>query len=412
MKSDFCPSSLVRLLHLAVVMFGAWSIALSQPPAKPTSQPTPTPKPTASPATAKDLIAQGIAQYRKGKFDLAAKQFLAALKLEPNNDEALGYASLTAYQLGSLSQAGELFQHRADLPNQKSTVKMFSTYMVALTRWRQAHELIAKRGVLKLPQTSYELSEKELVEANGHIMAGLETVKKVLDMKPDYSEAINVKNLLHAEAAVIATEESKAKEHRNSSLEALRQVIKLHKPGTEDFGSPTILVGEFGITDEEQNQIRDPMMTLVEGGRPLNRATAVLPIIKIAPAKPKSRDGEPAPTGVGASGGAVSMGPGQGALRPSKTEVVQLKGGIAKVEVLLNTAGKVVFARMLDGLAATTGPALEAAKKWTFSPPKFEGNPIQVLGVISFDVKSTTKDPKTKDLKAKPQATTSEKKPN
>lgn len=368
----------------------------SQQPAPQTTQPSTTPKPTPSPATAKDMIAKGIALYRQGKFDQAAKQFLAALKLEPDNDEALGYASLTAYQQGNLSQSRELFQRRADLPNQKSSVKTFSTYMVALTRWRQAHELIARKGELKLPQTVYTLTEKELIEANAHINAGFESIKKVLTMKSDYAEAINVKNLLHAEAALIANDAAKAEEHRKVSLDALRQAIKMNKAAGGDFGAPTLLIGEFANTDDDQNQMTDPMLAKLEGGRPISRASAVLPVIKIAPAKPKSKDGEPAPTGVGPGGGAVSVGPGQGALRPSKAEVVQLKGGVAKVEVLLDSAGKIVFTRILSGPAATTGPALAAAKKWTFSVPRFEGNPVQVLGVISFNVKSTSKNTKSK----------------
>lgn len=400
MKLDCCPSSLVRSICLAVAVGTAAAFAQQ-------SAPPPSPTPTPKPVTARDLVVQGIQQYRKGKFDLAAKQFLAALRLEPNNDEALGYASLTAYELGNLAQARELFQRRADLRNQKSSVKVFSTYMVALTQWREAHELIAKRGELKLPHTVYNLSEKELSDANAHITAGLATTNKVLALKPDYAEAVNVRNLLHAEAAAIAPDESKANEHRKASLEALRQTIKMHKPGAADFGAPTILLGEFGATDEEQKQLSDPMLAVVEGGRPLTRATAVLPVIKIAPARPKSVGGEPPPTGVGPGGSAVSIGPGQGALRPSKAEVMQLKGGLVKVEVLLNTAGKVVFARILDGPPVTTGPALEAAKKWTFSPPRFEGQPVQALGVITFDVKSTSKEPK-----AQPKPKSGEKKAN
>lgn len=393
MRPEYRSMWFLRLFCLAIAILSNSLAALSQQPATP-PQPAATPKPTPLPATAKDLIAQGIVQYRKGKFDQAAKQFLAALKLEPNNDEALGYASLTAYQQGNLTQARELFQRRADLDKQKSSVKAFSTYMVALTRWRQAHGIIAKRGEIRLSQTMYKLTEKELIEANGHINAGLDATKKVLTMKSDYAEALNVRNLLHAEAAAIAPDEGKASEQRKAAIESLRQAIKLHKGGAEDFGAPTVLLGEFGATDEEQQGFADPMLKVLEGGRPVTRATALLPVIKIAPAKPKSQDGGPAPSGVGPGGGAVSVGPGQGALRPSKTEIVQLKGGVAKVEVLLNSAGKVIFARILDGPAATTGPALAAAKKWTFSPPKFEGNPVQVLGVISFNVRSTGKDKK------------------
>ncbi len=406
MKPDCCTSSFLRSICLAVLVLGSCNLAFPQPPAAP-PPPAAKPKPTALPATAKDLIAQGIQQYRKGKFEQAAKLFLGALKLEPTNDDALGYASLTAYQLGNLDQARELFQRRAEIPNQKSTIKTFSIYMVALTRWRQAHELIAKHGELKLPETIYNLSEKDLTAANEHITAGLAAVNQVLARKPDYSEAINVNNLLHAEAAAIAATESKAEEHRNAALDALRQAIKWHKAGAEDFGAPTVLLGEFGATDEEQNQIADPMLAKVEGGRPLTRATAVLPVVKMAPAKSRLQGSEPSPTGVGPGGGAVSVGPGQGALRRSKSEIVQLKGGLAKVEVLINSAGKLVFTRMLDGPAATTGPALAAAKKWTFSPPKFEGHPVQVLGVITFDVQSSQK-----DTKAKPKVASGEKKTN
>jgi hypothetical protein len=50
---------------------------------------------------------------------------------------------------------------------------------------------------------------------------------------------------------------------------------------------------------------------------------------------------------------------------------------------------------------------LEAAKKWTFSPPKFEGQPVQVLGVITFDVQSASK-----DTKAAAKAASNAKKPN
>lgn len=351
----------------------------------------PSPKPTPPPATAKDLIAQGIQLYRKVKYDQAAKKFAAALKLEPANNDALGYASLTAYQLGNQAQARELFQRRADLPNQTNSVKAFCSYMIALTRWRQSHEIIAKRGNLTTGKTVYKMTDKELAAANEHVTAGITSVNKALAIKPDYAEAFNILNLLHAEAAAIATDEAKANEQRKAALTALRQAIKFHKAGaTNDFGAPTIQIGEFATTEEEQEQMLDPMFATFEGGKPLTRAGAVLPVVKTAKPKPvKTEDGSPAPSGVGATGGAVSVGPGRGALKSSKQEVVQLKGGKAKVEVLISTTGQVVFARILDGPAATTGPALAAAKKWVFSAAKFEGQPVQVSGVITFNVKSS-----------------------
>lgn len=390
MKYDSCPTSFLRSAGCLALLL-AVSLAQAPAPPKPGSTPQPgaTPKPSPSPATAKTYVASGIVQYRKGKFDLAAKQFMAALKLEPNNDEALGYASLTAYQMGNQLQARDLFQRRANLPNQKSTVSVFCNYMVALTWWREAHEIIAKRGELKLPKTVYTLPEKELAAAHLSLTAGLTSINNVLSARPNYAEALNLQNLLHAEAALLATDESKAEAERQASLHALRQALKLPKPATEDFGAPTLLLGEFALDDEAQAQITDPALKLLEGGKPLTRTLAVLPVIKVAGARPKGTGDQPAPTGVGPGGSAVSLGPGQGALRPQRTEVMQLKGGKAKVEVLISTAGKVVFARILDGPPVTTGPSVDAAKTWTFSPPKFEGHPVQVLGVITFDVKST-----------------------
>lgn len=401
MKYDCCPSSFLRSACSVALLF---AVSLGQTPApKPGSpaQGATAPNPSPAPANAKTYIANGIQQYRKGKFDLAAKQFMSALKLEPNNDEALGYASLTAYQMGNQLQARDLFQRRANLPNQKSTVSLFCNYMVALTWWREAHELIAKRGELKTSKTVYTLPEKELAAAQLSLSTGVTTINKVLAERPDYAEAVNLKNLLHAEAALLATDDSKAEAERKASLAALRQAIKLHRPGNEDFGAPTLLIGEFALEDEAQKQITDPMLTHLEGGAPLTRTLAELPLIKVAGARPKGTGAQAAPTGVGPGGSAVSVGPGQGALRPSKTEVMQLKGGKAKVEVLVSTTGKVAFARILDGPPVTTGPSVDAAKKWTFSPPKFEGQPVQVLGVITFDVKSV--DEKTKP---KPKATT------
>ncbi|MFN7926464.1 MAG: energy transducer TonB [Blastocatellia bacterium] len=410
MKYDYCPALFLRAACGSMLLLVVtWAQSPTTPkPASQAPQTTATPKPSPSPATAKSYIASGIVQYRKGKFDLAIKQFLAALKLEPDNDEALGYASLTAYQLGNQMQARDLFQRRANLPNQKSTVSVFCNYMVALTWWREAHELIAKRGELKPPKTVYTFAEKELAAASLSVSSGLASIGKVLAAKPDYAEALNLQNLLHAEAALLATDESKAEAERKAALVSLRQAIKLHHPGNEDFGAPTLMVGEFGLDDEIQKQIADPLWKLVDGGQPLTRTMAILPIIKVTAGKTKSGGDQPAPTGVGPGGSAVSIGPGQGALRPSKTEVMQLKGGKAKVEVLVSTTGKVVFARILDGPPVTTGPSVDAAKKWTFAPPKFEGQPVQVLGVITFEVKSIGEDKSKAKSATKPKALTEE----
>ncbi len=358
----------------------------------PTAQGLPSTTPPPAPViTAQSEMTQGVALYKKGKFDLAAKKFQAAVKLEPSNDDALGYAALTAFQLGNMAQARDFFQRRTDLPNQKNSIKTYSNYMIGMTRWRQAHEIIIKRGELVIGKTTYKLSDKEILAANEHVNAGLASIKKSLAIKSDYSEALNVLNLLNAEAAALATDEVKADQFRKSSLDALNRSLKSRIPGIKevtDFGAPTIRLGEFSVAVEDT--VTDEIAHSIQGGTPLNRVSAVLPYIKVQPKSVSAPVADSSPNGA-----ALSVGPGQGALKAStkqKAEVVQLKGGKAKVEVLISTLGKVMFARMIDGPPATTTPAINAAKKWTFVPATFEGKPVQVSGVITFNVRSNTKE--------------------
>src|SRR5689334_2627824 len=67
-------------------------------------------------ASAADLIAQGKALFRTAKLAQALAKFEAALKLEPDNDEALGLAAETAFRLDRQSAARGYFIHRADAP--------------------------------------------------------------------------------------------------------------------------------------------------------------------------------------------------------------------------------------------------------------------------------------------------------
>lgn len=374
-------------LSLPLYAQGTKSATPSSQTARPAAPAAQTPRPT--PQTARQIIVQGLELYRQGKFDLASKKFMAALKLEPENDEALGYGSLTAYQLGNQAVARELFHKRAELPNQKPSVRTYCTYMVALTEWREARELVARRGEIVENRVEYKLPENEAAQASELIANGLSDIEKALALKPDYLEAKSIKSLLLAESAALETDPAKAANLKKKSLAILKEILQTAKSGSNDFGSPTLRVGEFGSTDDEQSKLSDPELKLVHGGRPLTREVAYLPVITVNPTKGKT-DG----AGVGPGGGAVSVGPGQGALRSSKQETVPLKAGKAKVEVLISTAGKVEFARILDGPGPTTAAAIAAAKKWTFSPPVFEGHPVQLLGVITFDVQPPPTPPK------------------
>ncbi len=383
----FSALSLMLLITASVPAQSA-----SQPVAKPPVQIQPgTPAPPAEvkpPPTAKELIEQGKQQYRTGKYKPALQKFEAALKLETQNDEALGLAAITAFRLDLQAKARDLFQRRAQLPGQKASVKAYCDYWRGQTHWREAHDAIAKRGTLKTGRVTYSLPEKESASARDHITRGLEAVDRALAVKPDYAEALNIKNLLHTEASLMAEDENKAGDHRKQALDALRkafgffqQASQTKGPATANFGAPTIRIGEYAGNKDDDSLLDDPMMMLLEGGRPLKRVAAVIPPYQ--PPKPKNDEKDPASSGVTSSGGAYSVGPGRGALYG------QLTPGVAKVEVLVGTDGKVVFAQQVGGKPDIGGLAVAAAKKWTFQPATFEGKSVQVSGVITFDIKAS-----------------------
>jgi tetratricopeptide (TPR) repeat protein len=353
------------------------------------------------PVTTKELIEQGKKLYVTAKYKPALQKFEAALKLEPQHDEALGLAAITAFRVDLQSKARELFQRRAQLPDQKASVRAYCDYWSALTRWREAHDLIARSGELKQGHMTYRLKEKDEALVREHITRGLEDVNRALALRADYADALNVRNLLHAEAALIAIDEVKANEQRKLSLEALRKVIGYFQqasqtkgPVTADFGAPTIRVSEFPMDPDEDALLDDPMLLKLEGGRPIKRASAVIPPYRPPASKDETTD--PAASGVTSSGGAVSVGPGRGAL------FGQLVPGIVKVEILVGTDGKVVFAQQVSGRPEIGGLGVAAAKKWTFQPARFEGKPVQISGVITFDIKASKARPAASPTPAPP----------
>jgi hypothetical protein len=214
---------------------------------------------------------------------------------------------------------------------------------------------------------------------------GLEYAEKALAISKNFAEAHNVKNLLHAEAALAAKDQAGALQHRKLSNESLRKAIELSKNQTgtnptdlADFSLPTTRVSEFAFTDEEEAKIEDPVKRLLNGGKPLKRTQAIFPSAK--PSKAGDQN-DPSAKGVTSDGGAYSIGIGRGALNAAYAP------GIVKIEVLISITGDVVFAHVVDGRSDLNGAAVLAARAWKFEPAKFEGKPVQVSGVITFDMK-------------------------
>lgn len=342
--------------------------------------------------TAQALIEQGKQLYRTTKLTQALKKFTDALKLEPENDEALGLASITAFRLGHYQRAREFFERRLNLPSQKDSVKAYSHSWMAMSYWREARELLSAHGEIKQDKVAFNFSEKDALDISSNINKGLEHIEQALKIRPDYAEAHNVRGLLHAEAALLASasDEAKAEAERKAALDALRLALKLYKSAapareTADFGAPTVRIAEFPRTKDEVEKLSDPMMKVIEGGQPIRQVAAYLPTLR--PAKQGDNPNDPSATGVTSEGGAYSVGGGRGALSAAYA------GGKVKVEVLVSTAGNVVFARVVDGRGDLNGPALAAAKKWKFTPAKFEGQPVQLNGVITFTLKPSPPKP-------------------
>jgi len=188
--------------------------------------------------------------------------------------------------------------------------------------------------------------------------------------------------LLHSEAALIASEESQKKEPQELALKELRQALALNKdkdPQTlaADFGTPTILVGEFAPTSAEEDKATEKPEPVVKGGEVLTRVAAIFPSAGIR----RATADDAAASGVTKDGGAYSIGGGRGALTAAYTP------GKVKVEVLISFTGEVVFAHVVQGRSDLNGAAVIAARKWKFKPATFEGQPVQLSGVITFDMK-------------------------
>jgi tetratricopeptide (TPR) repeat protein len=381
----------IRLLVVFVLAGGAQALhglpaARGQQPAVSNPKPAPTQAlPEKAPPSVSDLLTQGKAMYRASKYKPALVKFEEALKLEPENDEALGLAAVTAYRLDNQTLSREFFLRRAELRGQKDSVKAYSYYRAALSHWRQVHDLVAKFCEPKDGRFLARIPDRFELDVKYGIDNGLDYASRALALTKNFAEAYNVRNLLHSEAALVAPGEEKYREHQAKALEALRQAQALSKPAafgttkeTADFSAPTLRVAEIAARKEDEGKTDDPMLKRLAGGKALKRVQPGFPSI----AKPKGADAaDPAATGVTSDGGAYSLGGGRGALTAAYVP------GKVKVEVLIASNGNVVFTHVVDGRSDLRGVAILAARSWKFEPAMFEGKPIQVSGIITFNLK-------------------------
>lgn len=317
---------------------------------------------------AAELISQGKALYRTAKFKMALAKFEAALEQEKDNDEALGLAAEASFRLDSQGAARDYFLRRADLPGQKDSVKAYCYHRAAMTCWREAHDLVAKYIELKNGKAVHDLPESAEQEASENISNGIEYATRALDLRSSFADAYNIRNLLHAEAALVANDEASAKNSWQKSLDDLRMALSMSKPVSDskydaaDFNFPTVRISEFSRTKEEQDVQADEMLKIIEGGKPLKRVQPIFP--RIRPGKATDPNA-PAPKNT-------------------------LTSGKVKVEVLVSTEGKVIFSHIIDGRSELNSATILAARGWTFEPAMLDGQPVQISSVISFELKKPT----------------------
>jgi TonB family protein len=331
-----------------------------------------------------DLIAQGKTLYRTAKFRPALTKFEAALKQEPENDEALGLAAETAFRLDNQTAARDYLIRRAELSGQRESVKAYCFQRVAMTCWREAHDLIAKYAEVKESKVSYELPNDAKNEAKEKLEDGIKYAERALELRNEFADAYNIRNLLFAESALAADKEEKAEEYRQKSLEDLQMALTMARPESKitdaaDFNYPTIRISEFTQNKPDDEKFAGPMLKAIEGGRPVKRQQATFPSVR--PSKPTTDPKDPSGKGVTADGGAYSLGAGRGALTAAYA------AGKVKVEVLVSTEGKVIFTHIIDGRSDLNAAAIIAARGWTFEPAMLDGQGVQVSGVITFDLK-------------------------
>jgi tetratricopeptide (TPR) repeat protein len=318
-------------------------------------------------------ISDGISLYRSRKFKQALEKFELALKQDPQNDEALLYAAITAFRIGSQVQSRGYFLRRAELPGQKDTVKAFCFYRVALTYWREAHDMVARRGDITGERLVYNLPERDAADAERSITNGLEFVDRAIAITKDFGPAYNIKNLLHSEAALVTKDQKLATDHRNQSIMALRLAVEktgaaAAKSGDAvDFNQPTVRIAEIAATIEDDRKIDDPMMKMIVGGKPSRRVKANFPSVR-----PDAKE--------------TASTEGSGANTPEQP--VASERGIIKVEVLVSTTGSVLFTRIIEGQTGYNDAAILAARGWKFDPAKLNGKPVQLSSVITFEIKA------------------------
>ena len=143
--------------------------------------------------------------------DLAIEQYQKVMELDPSNMRAAKGAAYLNLQMKKFNTAKRLYRQASEIdPNDPEPY-----YSVAVIDWTQAYlprmEVRAKLG-LRPEQPMIQYPEcAEVRDANtGQVAEGMEMLKKAIDLKHDYDDAMAYMNLMYRERADIQCGDPKA----------------------------------------------------------------------------------------------------------------------------------------------------------------------------------------------------------
>jgi tetratricopeptide (TPR) repeat protein len=279
--------------------------------------------------TPADLVKQGDYLYQQGKFREAVEYYKMAVEREPYNDHALGYIGYAYHKLNDKPNARTWMKRRADAPALSPSIRAQVLTDVTLLYWDDADAEIQSRLA---NSSDNKLKPGEVDSVRKLVAEGIDNAQKVVAIAPRSIKAFNLLNLLYRANASL---DPSSRGDLVKADEALRRALSIvqsnpqGQPATDIFAVPTVSIAP-GV---------DP-------------------------------------------GSAIKLGNvTTKAQLDSVDEVIQ---GSAVIEVFVGPDGLVKLTRLVKGEGKLGQAASAAARKYQFEPSTFEGQPIQVVRVISF----------------------------
>jgi FkbM family methyltransferase len=135
---------------------------------------------------------QALTLHHDGKFDEAARQYAAVLKVEPRNFDALHLLGIARFQQGRHAEAIE--RVKAALKLQPSNAEALSNLGLILAQMNRSEEAVAtydKALATRPDQTGVLYSRGNSLALLRRLEEALQSFDKALALQPDYPEALN-----------------------------------------------------------------------------------------------------------------------------------------------------------------------------------------------------------------------------